>query len=190
MEEAVEIILGKRVCNTLKDNKIFSIQDTKNFTDSQLLKLKKLKLDDLLKIRALEDLISFNTYKGNGLIVHTIKDLINISEDIMSSPRELVRVIVLDEENTILHIEDLFKGTSDSINFSAKILLSYLKEHHVPKFVVIRNHPREKQLIINATDVSICNAIQNVSASSKSTLMDILLVNKYSYISLKQSGYL
>ena len=43
MEEAVEIILGKRVCNTLKDNKIFSIQDTKKFTDSQLLKLKKLR---------------------------------------------------------------------------------------------------------------------------------------------------
>ena len=108
----------------------------------------------------------------------------------MSSPRELVRVIVLDEENTILHIEDLFKGTSDSINFSAKVLLSYIKEHNISKFVVMRNRPSEKQLIINDIDISICNAIKNVSASSKAIVVDILLINKYSYISLKKSGYL
>lgn len=190
MEEAVEIILGKRVCNALKDNKIFSILDTKKFTDSELLKIRNIKLDDLLKIRALEDLISFNTYKGNGIVINTIKDLINISEDIISSPRELVRVIALDEENTIIHIEDLFKGTADSINFSAKVLLSYIKEHSIPRFIVIRNRTREKQLIINDIDISICNTIKNVSASSKSEVMDVLLVNKYSYISLKQSGHL
>lgn len=190
MEESVEIILGKRVCNALRDNKIFSIQDTKNFTDSQLLKMRKLKLDDLLKIRALEDLISFNTYKGNGIVINTIKDLINISDDIITASRELVRVIALNKDNAILHIEDLFKGTADSINFSAKVLLSYIKEHDISKFVVIRNHPMEKQLLINDIDISICKAIQNVSASSKATVMDVLLVNKYSYISLKQSGYL
>lgn len=190
MEESVEIILGKRVCNVLNDNKIFSIQDTKNFTDSQLLKMRKLKLDDLLKIRALEDLISFNTYKGNGIVINTIQDLINISEDIIAAPRELVRVVALNKDNAILHIEDLFKGTADSINFSAKVLLSYIKEHDISKFVVIRNHSMEKQLLINDIDISICKAIQNVSASSKATVMDVLLVNKYSYISLKQSGYL
>ena len=190
MEESVEIILGKRVCNVLNDNKIFSIQDTKNFTDSQLLKMRKLKLDDLLKIRALEDLISFNTYKGNGIVINTIQDLINISEDIIEAPRELVRVVALNKDNAILHIEDLFKGTADSINFSAKVLLSYIKEHDISKFVVIRNHSMEKQLLINDIDISICKAIQNVSASSKATVMDVLLVNKYSYISLKQSGYL
>lgn len=190
MEEAVEIILGKRICNALKDNKIFSIIDIKKYSDSELLKIRNIKSGDLLKIRALEDLISFSTYRGNGIVIHTIKDLINLSDDIITSSRELVRIVALDENNTIIHIEDLFKGTADSINFSAKILLSYLKEHHVPKFVVIRNHPREKQLIINDTDVSICNAIKSVSTSYKSTVMDVLLVNKYSYISLKQSGYL
>lgn len=190
MEEAVEIILGKRVCNALKDNKIFSIIDIKKYSDSELLKIRNIKSGDLLKIRALEDLISFSTYRGNGIVVHTIKNLINLSDDIITSSRELVRIVALDENNTIIHIEDLFKGTADSINFSAKVLLSYLKEHHVPRFIVIRNHIREKQLIINDTDVSICNAIKSVSTSYKSTVMDVLLVNKYSYISLKQSGYL
>lgn len=190
MEEAVEIILGKRVCNALKDNKIFSILDTKKFTDSELLKIRNIKLDDLLKIRALEDLISFNTYKGNGIVINTIKDLINISDDIISSPRELVRIVALDKNNTIIHIEDLFKGTADSINFSAKVLLSYIKEHSIPRFIVICNRTREKPLIINDIDISICNAIKNVSASSKSEVIDVLLVNKYSYISLKQSGHL
>lgn len=116
-----------------------------------------------------------------------VKDFLRLH--LASRPHEVFAVLFLDNQNRLLALEELFRGTLNSAQVHPREVLLRALHHHAASVILTHNHP-SGSLDASQADLALTRHLQAALALVEIRVLDHLIVTRDDVLSLAQQGLL
>ncbi len=128
-----------------------------------------------LKENAFSDIKRYSEYDV-AKIIHSM---------IIDSSQEVLFLVIMDKSNHILGIQELGKGSEDSIAISETLIIKHTLKYGGRKFYLLHNHP-SNNLNPSKQDILFTGQLDTLSFSLKLELIEHLIITNIGYYAIKQ----
>ncbi len=145
------------------------------------------------KAKAVKMAASFYLYK-RSLEQNTISDIKRYSEyeiakiihgNILDSSQEVLYLVVMDRSSHILSINELGKGSEDSISISETIVIKHVLKDGGRRFYLLHNHP-SNSFRPSQQDLLFTSQLDTLALSLKIDFIEHMIITNIGYYSIKQ----
>ena len=178
--------------------KILSLGKTKNCTQDNLKFLQELSIEEFMKIKgigkvkAIQLKATCELAKRISKPIENIKtkikaprDIVNLlMDELKNEKREIVKVIILNSHNTILKIQTISQGGTNSVQVDTKDILMEAVKMGAPKIIMVHNHPSGETSPSKA-DIEFTEKLAKAVEIFGIQLLDHIIIGYNEYTSIK-----
>ena len=178
--------------------KILSLGKNKNCTQDNLKFLQELSIEEFMKIKgigkvkAIQLKATCELAKRISKPIENIKtkikaprDIVNLlMDELKNEKREMVKVIILNSHNTILKIQTISQGGTNSVQVDTKDILMEAVKMGAPKIIMVHNHPSGETSPSKA-DIEFTEKLAKAVEIFGIQLLDHIIIGYNEYTSIK-----
>ena len=165
-----------------------NIQDLKNLSLEELMKIKGIGKVKAIQIKATCELASrINVpIKRINKAITCSKDVAEvISGELKYERREIIKALLIDEKNKIVKIVDIKEGNINEIKVTPTRVMQEVVKEQVRKFILVHNHP-SGDVTPSKADIEFTKRIQLCAELLETKLLDHIIIGADNYKSIIQ----
>ena len=178
--------------------KILSLGKDKNCTQDNLKFLQELSIEEFMKIKGIGKVKAIQLKATCELAkriskpieniktkIKTPRDIVNLlMDELKNEKREIVKVIILNSHNTILKIQTISQGGTNSVQVDTKDILMEAVKMGAPKIIMVHNHPSGETNPSKA-DIEFTEKLAKAVEVFGIQLLDHIIIGYNEYTSIK-----
>lgn len=178
--------------------KILSLSKKQNCKEDNLKFLQELSIEEFMiikgigKVKAIQLKATCELAKRISRPIENIKTKIKTPQDIVNllmdelktEKREIVKVIIMNSQNTILKIQTISQGGTSSAQIDTKDLVMEAVKIGAPKIIMVHNHPSGEPTPSKA-DIEFTEKLEKAVEVLGIQLLDHIIIGYNQYTSIK-----